>query len=419
MQQVHTPKITAYVALAMLIGLVTGLLIHWQLDNYPWLEPYVINAVFNTGGQIFLRLLQMLVVPLVFVSLLCGVNHLGNGKRLGFLSIKTIALYVLTSALALMLALFFAELFHVGEGINIENLATVQPDITVRQGDLISYFIPANLFHAMVEGQMLPLIIATLIIGYAIMLSGEAGKRIIHAMEDVYTVILRVLVFLIYLTPIGVFCLIAQLFAISGMEVIGPLLKYSSVMLLVILIHLCLLSVILLQIFARLNPLTFFRKMSAPMMLAFSTASSNATLPLTLNTVHTKLGVRDRIASFSIPLGTTINMDGGAILQGMAIVFIANAFQIDLTILDYCIIVTVATFATVGTAGVPGVGIITLALVLSEVGLPLEGIALVIGVDRLLEMFRTMTNITGDAMVSCAVAHSEKGLDRAIYNKRD
>ncbi len=359
------PQITRSVTIAMVAGLIIGLLLHWQMMFYPWIETSIV-VVLDIGGQVFLRLLQLIVVPLVFVSIICGINHLGSGKRLGSIGIKTLVLFLLTSAIALIIALSLAQLFEVGSGIHLNQASREVVEGISRQQDFISYFIPSNIFQAMAEGQMLPLIIVTIIIAYAMMHAGSAGKAILVAIENIYAIILQILKFLIYLTPYGVFCLMAKLFALSGLEIIGPLLKYSVVMLLAIALHLLFLSYGLLYLWRKLNPILFFRKMGAAMMVAFTTSSSNAAIPYTLDSLQRKLGVSDKVAAFTVPIGATMNMDGGAIFQGMAVVFIANAFHIDLSLIDYATIIAIATLATVGTAGVPGVGVLTLALGISN-----------------------------------------------------
>jgi Na+/H+-dicarboxylate symporter len=230
---------------------------------------------------------------------------------------------------------------------------------------------------------------------------------------------MRLVMLLMSIAPYGVFCLIAKVFALQGFEAMAPLLKYFFVVLGVLLLHALVTYPTLLRVLAKLNPIVFFRNMRDPIALAFSTASSNATLPVTLETVEHKLGVRNSIASFTIPLGATINMDGTAIMQGVATGFIAQAYGIDLLATDYLMVVLTATLASVGTAGVPGVGLIMLAMVLRQVGLPVEGIGLILGVDRLLDMVRTTVNVTGDASVSCIVAVSENQFSRDVFRAED
>jgi len=219
-----------------------------------------------------------------------------------------------------------------------------------------------------------------------------------------------------YLAPLGVFALMAKTFAQQGIDLIIPMLGYFGVLVLALLLHVTGTLMLLLKLFGKVNPITFMKKMSTAQVFAFSTSSSNATIPVTLHTVEKRLGVDESIASFTVPFGATINMDGTAIMQGVATVFIANVYGIDLGLMGYLTVIGMSVLASIGTAGVPGVGLIMLAMVFNQVGLPVEGIALIIGVDRLLDMIRTAVNVTGDAAVSTIIARSEKGLDMYVFN---
>jgi Na+/H+-dicarboxylate symporter len=275
--------------------------------------------------------------------------------------------------------------------------------------------IPKNPVAAMAEGQMLQLILFSVLIGIAISLSGEAGQRLNAVFEDWNTVILKLVHILILLAPYGVFCLLTGVVFELGLDAIAPLAKYFGVVLLALMVQLLVVYPSLFALLVRANPLQFLTKMRSAWLFAFSTASSNATLPITLATVRERLGVSNRIAAFSVPLGATINMDGTAIMQGVATVFIAQVYGIDLSLAQILTVILTATLASIGTAGVPGVGLIMLTLVLQQVGLPVEGIAMIIGIDRLLDMTRTAVNITGDAAVACIVGHSEQEMDRRVF----
>jgi Na+/H+-dicarboxylate symporter len=268
----------------------------------------------------------------------------------------------------------------------------------------------------MAEGNMLQIIVFAVLFGIAMTLAGAPGKRLLGFFQDANEVVLRLVLVLMKLAPLGVFCLIAKVFAEQGFAAFAPLLKYFFLVLAVLAVHMGVVYPSLLVLFGRLNPLAFFRGFREPMAVAFGTSSSNATLPVTLRAVEHKLGVDNAIASFTIPLGATINMDGTAIMQGVATCFIAQAYGISLSTSDYLAVIVTATLASIGTAGVPGVGLVMLAMVLRQVHLPVEGIALIIGVDRLLDMSRTVVNVTGDAAVTCVVAKSEGRLDLAKYN---
>ena len=323
---------------------------------------------------------------------------------------------MLTTAMAISLALLIASLVQPGVGIEApagDYQVRAAPSIK----DTLVNLMPSNPLRAMVDGNMLQVIVFALLFGLAIARSEHQGARAIQQFfVDLNGVILKLVVILMELAPYGVFCLLVKLFATLGLEAIVPLLKYFLTVFFVLLLHGLGVYALLLRVLARLNPLIFFRKLWPVMVFGFSTASSNATLPVTLRTVEKDLGVDNRVASFTVPLGATINMDGTAIMQGVATVFIAQVYQIDIGLAGYLMVILTATLASIGTAGVPGVGLIMLAMVLQQVGLPVEGVALIIGVDRLLDMARTAVNITGDAMVSLVVAKSEGMLDQEKFN---
>ena len=266
---------------------------------------------------------------------------------------------------------------------------------------------------------MLQIIAFALLVGVALTMVGEKGKQVISLFASLDAVVMTMVNIVMKLAPIGVFCLIAKTFATQGIDIFLPLMSYFVVVVGALFIHAIVTFSCLLKLAARLNPIVFFRKMRSTAVFAFSTASSNATIPANLNAVEHKLGVKQSVAAFTVPLGATINMDGTAIMQGVATVFIANVYGIDLGLTDYLSVIMIATLASIGTAGVPGVGLIMLAMVLGQVGLPIEGIGIIIGVDRLLDMLRTAVNVMGDATISCIVAKSEKSLDLERYNQQD
>lgn len=263
---------------------------------------------------------------------------------------------------------------------------------------------------------MLQIIIFAVIFGFAISHIGERGKRVSALFNDLNEVIMRVVTLIMQLAPYGIFALMGKLALTLGLETFESVVKYFMVVLAVLLVHAFVSYPVLLKLFSGLSPFTFIRKMRDVQLFAFSTASSNATLPVTLETSEHRLGVDNKVASFTLPLGATINMDGTAIMQGVATVFIAQVFGIDLTITDYAMVVVTATLASIGTAGVPGVGLIMLAMVLNQVGLPVEGIALIMGVDRLLDMVRTAVNVTGDSVATVIIAKSENAFNQATFD---
>ncbi|GAB4392124.1 MAG: dicarboxylate/amino acid:cation symporter [Gammaproteobacteria bacterium] len=411
----HSLGLTTRIMIAMLTGIAFGALLHIFGSWHPE-KMSVIRDVLDIGGKIFIITMKMVIVPVVFVSLVCGTCNLGEAKRFGNLALKTIFLYLVTTALAITLALFFAALFNIGANGDLSIPAshfTAQKAPTLKE-TIINIF-PANPIASMAEGNMLQVIVFSILFGMAIAWSGKHGERIGEIFKDLNEVVMKLISMLVHFAPYGVFCLISLLFAKIGFDLIYELLGYFITVVIVLMVQLLIVYPALLQFLARLNPFTFLRKMLSAMLFAFSTSSSSVSIPVVLETVEHKLGVKNSIASFIIPLGATINMDGTAIMQGVATVFIANVYHINIGLSGYLTVVFTATLASIGTAGVPGVGLITLITVLQQVGLPIEGIALIIGVDRILDMIRTAVNITGDASISCIVAKSEKALDENKY----
>ena len=411
-------SLTIKIVIGMLLGLVVGVLCKWTLspDGTPWV--LIVDGLFRVVGKIFVASLQMLVVPLVFVSLVCGTSALDNPAKLGRLGGKALALYLTTTALAVSFAMALALMVSPGSGVDIGN-ATFTAKAAPPVLDVLIGMVPTNPFAAMAEGNMLQIIVFAILFGVSVTLSGSAGQKVRSGFDALNAVIMRLVGILMAIAPYGVFALIAGVAATLGLDVFENLLVYFLLVLGALMVHLLVTYPLLLTILARLNPLTFLKKMRPAMLFAFSTASSNATLPVTLHTAEKRLGASNTVASFTVPLGATINMDGTAIMQGIATIFIANAYNVDLTIAQLLTVVMMATLASVGTAGVPGVGLIMLAGVLTQVGLPVEAIGLVLGVDRLLDMTRTAVNITGDAMVTCVVAKSEGELDLDVFNDPD
>ena len=405
-------SLTIKIITGMILGFLTGLFINiLSLNNYDFISTYFVGGLFDIIGSIFISSLKLMVVPLVFFSLSTGVASFDKDKKLSLIAFKTISLYLLTTAVAISLGLLAAIIFSPGVGLNlttsIEYVATSPPGF---KSVIIDIF-PTNPIAAMAEGKMLQIIIFSIFFGVALRSIKDTNSQLIKIMESVTNVVMKMVFILINLAPFGVFCLMANLFAIQGVGVIGNLFQYFLLVIFVLLVHGFVVYPSLLYFFTKIKPLNFYNKLRPVMLFAFSTSSSNATMPVTLRTVTQDIGVNPKIASFTIPLGATINMDGTAIMQGVATIFIANAYNIDLTTLDYLMVILTATMASIGTAGVPGVGLIMLAMVLAQVGLPTEGIALILGVDRLLDMVRTVVNVTGDSTVSTIVAYSEDALD--------
>lgn len=423
-------SLTVKIFIGMIAGIIIGALLQAVTDDsgdltfsvfgYP-VSTYavLVDGIFHVIGQIFINSLKMLVVPLVFVSLVCGIMNLSEPSKLGRLGGKSVLLYVGTTALAITLAIFMAIVVAPGEGTEFETELTYAAKEAPGIAQVFIDIFPDNPFKSFSEGKMLQVIVFAVLFGIAIAMSGESGKRLGSLFEDLNTVIMKLVTILMNLAPWGVFALMAKLFAKVDISEIINIAKYFFLVLVVLLIHATVSYSILLKLLTGLNPIILFRKMRDAALFAFSTASSSATLPVTMETATKKLGVNNSVASFTVPLGSTINMDGTAIMQGVATVFIAQYYQVDLSTGDYLMVVLTATLASVGTAGVPGVGLIMLAMVLNQVNLPVEGIALIIGVDRLLDMTRTAVNVTGDCMVACVVSNSENELDKEVFYDLD
>jgi Na+/H+-dicarboxylate symporter len=412
-------NLTVRILIGMAAGVLVGLAVQGFTSDDHWIQTVLIQDVFDAGGKVFIASLRLMVVPLVLVSLVCGSSSLADGASMGRLGGKSIGLYLFTTAVAISLALGLALFISPGEGGSASQAVEYTPRPSPGLKETFLNIFPTNPVQAMADGNMLQIIVFALLLGTALGRSGDAGQRIRSLFEDLNGVLMRLIVMLISLAPFGVFFLMAKLFSEVGWRDIIELGKYFATVILALVLHASVVYPALLLWLAKTNPLKFYRKMREPMLFAFSTSSSGATLPVTLRTVEKKLGVDNSIASFSVPLGATINMDGTAIMQGVATVFIAQYFHVDLVFTDYLMVILTATMASVGTAAVPGVGLIMLTMVLTQVGLPVEGIALIIGVDRLLDMTRTAVNVAGDATVATIVAHSEKKLDRSVLDDPD
>ena len=419
-------SLTTRIVIGMILGIALGSFLQWLMPNGTDLvfdlflfelsiQNFLVNGVLEIIGQIFMASLRMLVVPLVFVSLVCGVCSLQDTTKLGRIGGKAIGLYLITTAIAISFAIFIAIVIGPGEGVGMTTNTSFSGREAPSLAQVIIQMFPTNPFEAFAQGRMLQIIIFALLFGIAIALSGKAGERVASLFEDLSEVIMRLVAILMNVAPYGVFALLATLFTTVSLETFGNLIIYFLVVLFVLVGHAVITYPVMLKLLTGLNPIIFLKKMRDAAIFAFSTASSNATIPVTLETATKKMGVKNSIASFTVPLGATINMDGTAIMQGVATVFIAQVFSQDLSLADYVTVVLTATLASIGTAGVPGVGLIMLAMVLEQVGLPVEGIALIIGVDRLLDMTRTAVNVTGDSMVGIIVAKSEGQFDNEMF----
>ena len=415
-------QLSTKILVGMSAGIIVGLLFNTLGGSDPdesVLITWIVENIFDVIGKIFVVSLKLLVVPLVFFSLVCGSASMGEDIKMGQVAIKTILLYLLTTAIAVSIALLVANIVDPGVGINTGTIDSFEVKTAPSVKEVLIGIFPDNPFRAMVDGNMLQIIVFAILVGVAILKTGDSGKTVLRGCVLINEVIMKMVFMLINLAPYGVFCLLAKLFTREGFSAIVNLAIYFSTIVFVLSFHAAVIYSAILYIFTGLNPLKLFKNMRPAMLFAFSTSSSNATIPVTLTTARNRLGADNSIASFTIPLGATVNMDGTAIMQGIATVFIAQAYGLELSMIQYVSVVATATLASIGTAGVPGVGLITLAMVLQQVGLPVEGIGLIIGVDRLLDMLRTVVNISGDGMVTTVVASSEKRLNRAVFNSSE
>lgn len=398
----------------MLLGFFVGLVLN-LMPPTPWVNRYLTEGMLVIGGNLFINILKMLVVPVVFISLVCGTFNLDKELKLGKIATRTLLLYLFTTAVAISLALIVANMVGVGSTNQLiaKESHSIQSIPSMKES-LINIF-PSNPIKALAEGNMLQIIVFALLFGFACNQVSEKTKPIKELFFALEEAIMHLMGLVIKFAPLGIFCLVANLFALEGLGLIKTLASYFVTVLVVLAMQLVLTYGLLLRFYANLKPYYFFRHMLPAMLFAFSTSSSTASIPVVLKTVQEKLGVNVSIASFVIPLGATINMDGTAIMQGVATIFIANSYGIHLTLIAFLKVILTATLASIGTAGIPSVGLITLTMVLTQVGLPVEGIALIIGVDRLLDMSRTAVNVAGDAMVACSIARKENQLELSQY----
>lgn len=406
--------LTTVIFISLILGCLLGIILHYCVPSGYVRDTILVNGVFYVVGNGFLRGMQMLVVPLVFSSLICGSMSMGDSQKLGKVGVKTLVFYLLTTAIAITAALLVGNLINPGVGLDTSKLVTtseVQEVAKVSFADTLLNIIPKNPIQGLAEGNMLQVILFALIIGVILAKLGERTATVAKFFQEFNDIMMEMTMMVMKFAPIGVFCLIAKTFAGIGFDAFLPLLKYMIGVLLALAVQCFIVYMILLKVTTGLNPVIFIKKFFPVMAFAFSTATSNATIPLSIDTLAEKMGVSRRISSFTIPLGATINMDGTAIMQGVAVVFAAQAFGIELGMSGYLTVIATATLASIGTAGVPSVGLITLTMVFASVGLPVEAIAWIMGIDRILDMTRTAVNITGDAVCTTIVAYQDKAMD--------
>lgn len=406
---------TKWILIALVAGAITGIVINLSKGALPWLDTVLVKGVFKLLGDVFRNGLMLLVVPLVFFSLTGGVASLSNLGELGRIGGKTLVLYVLTTVLAVSMALALALWLKPGAGVEQVSVAFTPPAPPPPLLDQLIAMVPTNPVQALATMNMLQIIVFSILLGAAILMAGEPGQRVRAIIDDIGQVVMKLVTIVMLFAPIGVFALLARAIADLGFDQIVKLLQYFLLVLGTLMLQLVVVFPLMLRAIGGLDPMPWLRKMREVWLYAFSTSSSNATLPVTMRVVEQRLGASNRVASFTIPLGATVNMNGTAIMQGIACVFISQLYGIDLTLEQLLTVVGMATVAAIGTAGVPSAGIVMLAAVLTQVGLPVDGIALILAVDRLLDMTRTMVNVSGDAAVSIIVAKGEGELDLEAY----
>lgn len=402
-------QLTTKIFIGLALGIVLGIILQ------P--NPDIANNYVKPIGTLFLNLIKLVIVPLVFSSLIVGACSMDDVRKLGRIGGKTVLYYMMTTAFAVTIGLVLANVTNVGGGYIIPADAKYEIAAAPNVIDTLLNIIPANPLKALVEGNMLQIIAFALIIGAGIIGIGEKGKILQNFFDSFAEVMYKIIAVIMEFAPIGVFALITPVVAQNGPSVLLPLLKLIIVVYVGCALHAILTYSLTVWGFAKVTPIQFFKGIAPAMIFAYTTASSSATLPINMKRTEENLGVPKSICSFTLPLGATINMDGTAIYQGICAFFIAQIYGLELSLSAQLTIILTATLASIGTAGVPGAGMIMLGMVLQSVGLPIEGIAIIAGVDRILDMMRTMINITGDSACSVVVAASEGELNKSVFEK--
>ena len=401
---------TKKIIVSMILGIIFGVLINLIDISQSSTHSIIINGL-DLVSHLFLSALKLIIIPLIFFSIVCGIVSLSEDVSISRLGIKTISLYLVTTVIAISLGLLFASLISY-EPVLVTDLNS---EINVKDIQSENNFFPNNIFKSMVDGNIIHLLIFSILIGISASRIKEKIKTFIKYVHEFNEVINELVKIIISFTPLAVFCILSKTFATQGLDTLMPLMGYFMTVVAALILHFFITFSLLLKIFTRLDPIIFYRNIKDVLVFTFSTSSSSASIPFTLKTANEKCGVDKSISTFSIPLGATINMDGTAIMQGCATFFLASLYGIDLGINEILIIVITATIASIGTAGIPSAGIIMLTVIFTQIGIPLEGITLLLGVDRLLDMMRTSVNVSGDLCISCIVASSENKLDHNTF----
>jgi Na+/H+-dicarboxylate symporter len=401
---------TKKIIVAMILGIITGVFLNiFSYDTS--LSDFIVKNIFNVVSDLFISALKLVIIPLIFFSIVCGIISLSDDTSLSRLGIKTLSLYLFTTIIAISLGLLFSSLINY-EPILLSNLET---NVAIDNIKTESNIFPTNIFESLSNGNIIHLLIFSVLIGIAASKVKDNAKTFINYFHEFNAVINELVKIIISFTPIAVYCILSKTFATQGLETLTPLMGYFFTVVFVLLIHFFITFSLLLKTFTNLNPKQFFINIKEVIVFTFSTSSSSASIPFTLKAATEKCGINKSISSFTIPLGATINMDGTAIMQGCATFFLASLYGIDLGMSEILTIVVTATIASIGTAGIPSAGIIMLTVIFTQIGIPLEGITLLLGVDRLLDMMRTSINVSGDLCISCIVASSENRIDETIY----
>ena len=402
-----TKKIIVSMILGILVGITFNLtdLIESSLGTYT-------TNLFDLVSYLFLSSLKLIIVPLIFFSIVCGIVSLSDDVSISRLGIKTLLLYTITTVIAISLGLLFSSFINY-EPIEIKNLDSV---INIENIETDGNIFPDNIFKSLSDGNIIHLLIFAVLIGISAARIKNRIKTFIQYFHDFNDVINELVKLIISFTPIAVFCILAKTFSTQGIETIMSLAGYFFTVVFVLLFHFLFTYSILIKSFTALNPVKFFQNLKDVVIFTFSTSSSSASIPFTLKAAEEKYGINKSISTFTVPLGATINMDGTAIMQGCATFFLASLYGIDLGINEIVTIVITATIASIGTAGIPSAGIIMLTVIFTQIGIPLEGITLLLGVDRLLDMMRTSVNVSGDICISCVIASSENKINESVFN---
>lgn len=374
-------------------------------------------SMFKPLGDIFINGIKMLIVPLVFSTLVVGITGMRDPQKMGRVGARTIGLYLVTTAFAIVIGLVAATIFQPGVGADASMSAAQQAGEAPSLMDIVVGLVPSNPLQAMIEGNILQIIVFAIGLGISLMLIGEKGEPVVRVFESFAEAMYKLTAIVMAFAPFGVFGLMANVSGQYGLDVLLPLAKVIGVVYLACIVHVLVVYTGLLSLIGRLNPMRYLQGILDALVVSFSSASSSGTLPVSIRCAQKNLGVSEGVSSFVLPVGATINMDGTAIYQGVAALFVAQLVGADLSMMDYGMIVLTGTLASIGTAGVPGAGLIMLSIVLAQIGLPLEAIGVVAGVDRILDMARTSVNVAGDLMVTTLVAKSEKELDLDVYNR--